>query len=957
MRAQRSRPPVADRAHVQCTLLLAFATLLAVSAPIGAEFCPPDSPRSGGMRDIMLCYLAADGWSAQHFRPYVAWLDHGAGGVPRDWFYDGWLFLMYGGAPSGGLYATGTANADDWHFYLDLLFDPDRNLAALDATIDEMGRVLDDRNRRCPVIIMIPYLSADLESFGDLDGDGAPEDPTDLEARLTAYRWVVDEVLRRWQARDWRHLDLWGFYWMHEGIRQRDERDVRAVAEYVHERGYGLHWIPWHRAPGWDRAADLGIDFTIMQPNFAFMDVPRGMAVPDEQRLTTNANLAREHGLGVEMEMHTRVATDPGQLLNLQLYLNHGVDELDGYMDEAVRAYYQAGDLIAQLYRSPRAECRRTYDDLYAFHRGTYRRRALSLCEGAACTLDGRPEPRLTDGLWLTQGGRAERAVSASASGLIEVQLPRAEMVGDVRVHVAGRIDGSPGLPTAVRVSTSTDGLKFAPGAQAACGLLAESGGWRSGFVPVAFMPRPARVVRVELSAPEGGSVGVDEVVIYPAPGLLWGRPYEAEGQTVGEAAAAQDASLTDGRLATETENGLAFQQGGSVAFTLDADVYLGQALAHAQWSGEGAPRCRVVVADGEDTHRSQAAAPVGDGEGWASIDLPTVRAREVRFELTGGPSVTWDELQLRRAHNLALGKPYDLSPAFEAKYPDTGGSELTDGVLTEEGFSDGRTLGWYGQSAARTVLIDLGQPRRVSAVRVQAEGGGYAAVFYPEMMQTWGSLDGETWSLLSSTQPRREVTMSEEVGGEDHELAWLTQQFAATSARLVRLRFATRGWLMLSEIQVISEGRDVALGRSYHLVPPPTSEEPYADDGRRLTDGEYTASGAGWSRAVGWHQGRPEITIDLLQQERVALVRAHVLGGGNGGVLFPESISVATSVDGEVWTEEVTIREHPAESGHEHLAAYMEARLEPRTARWLRLRLARRGWAMVDEVEVYAAP
>ncbi|MEA3403731.1 MAG: DUF4855 domain-containing protein [Armatimonadota bacterium] len=905
----------------------------------------------------MLCYLAPDRWSAADFRPYVAWLDRAGGGVPRDWFYDGWLFLMYGGAPSGGLYARGTANAADWHFYLDLLFDAERNLAALDATIDGIGRVLDDPDRRCPVIIMIPYLAADAERFGDVDGDGEAEDPADPDGRLTAYRWVVDEVLRRWRARDWQHLDLWGFYWMHEGIRQGQEQDVRAVADYVHERGYGLHWIPWHRAPGWDRAAELGVDFTVMQPNFAFMDVPRRMAVPDEQRLTANANLAREHGLGVEMEMHVRVATDPGQLLNLQLYLNHGVDELDGYMNEAVRAYYQAGDLIAQLYRSPRAQCRRTYDDLHAFHRGTYRRRALSLSEGAPCTIRGRPEPRLTDGLWLTHGGRPGRVVSAAAGSVIEVRLPRAEMVGDVRVHVAGRAEGSPQLPTGVRLSTSMDGREFTAGAQAGCGMLAESGGWRSGFVPVPFAPRPARVVRVELSGSTGGSVGLDEVLIYPAPGLLWGKSCEIEGQTIGEGAVLDSSYLTDGRLAEEAGDGLAFEGDGSVAFTLASDVYLGEALAHARWSGQQRPSCQVVIRDGEHIHRSEAAEPGGDGEGWARIGIPTVRGREVRFELTGGPSVVWDELQLRRAPNLALDKPYDLSPAFPAKYPDTGGSELTDGVLTEEGFSDGRTVGWYGQSADRTVLIDLGEPRRVSAVRAHAEGGGYAAVFFPEMMESWGSLDGETWSLLSTAEPQREVTMSEVVDGEDHELAWLAQEFAATPARLVRMRFAARGWLMLGEVQVIAGGRNVALGRPYHLLPPPTSSEQYADDGQRLTDGEYTTSGAGWNRAVGWNEGRPEITIDLLQQESVATVRAHVLGGGSGAVFFPESIAVATSPDGETWTEETLMRGHPPESGHEHLAAYMETTLAPRSARWVRLRLARDGWAMVDEVEVYRQP
>ncbi len=926
--------------HNRAVLVMTFAAIV-MAGPCLAEYCPPESPQSGGMRDIMLCYLSTGRWHVEDFTPYVAWLDRD--GDPQQWFYDGWLFLMYGGAPSGQGYFGGQANASDWHYYLDLLFAPDQNIAALDESITRMSEALGEPEEPQPVIIMIPHLAEDNEAFGDVDGDGQPEDATTAEGRLQAWRWAVDEILRRWNARNWQNLELWGFYWMHEGIHPRHEDDVSAVADYVHERGYGLHWIPWYVAPGWDHADEIGIDFTIMQPNFAFVDVPPRMAVPNEERLTTNANLARAEGLGVEMEMSSRVATDLGQLLNLQLYINHGVDEFDGYMNEAVRAYYQSSDLIEQLYRSPRPDCRRTYDDLYRFHAGTYQRRALSLAEGATARVDGRVEPRLTDGLWLTRGERVDRV--PSISGPITLELEAAMIVGDVRVHFAGNEDG-PVTPMGVRVSTSMDGATWTSGGEAARGALRTWNRWQSGFVAVAFKPRTARYVRVEPLGLGERPVGIDEVVLYPAPTPLWGRPYEITGDVIGDEEWASIA-LTDGRFDEQVQ----FSDGeGLVTVTLEDAAYYSAAMAHARWDG-APPRMVVELRDGEQRFRSPAKEAEGDGEGWVRIDLPTIRASEAEFELSSEAAAIWDEIVLEPASNLAHGKPYTIEPSFEAKYPDSG-RELTDGLISI-GYEDGRTVGWYGRKP-QTVVLDLGQELPVDEVRVHAEGGGFAAVYLPEMMKTWASTDGEQWQLLSADEPQFELTREESIDDAERVLGWLTQSFEETPARLLRMTFDHHAWLMLSEIQAISGGENVALGQPYYLMPPPTSEAPYADTGGKLTDGARARYGSDWGRAVGWNTGTPTVTVDLLAEREVSIIRAHCLGGGQGGVLFPARIVAQTSEDGRDWQTVATITEHPAETGTEAIMAYLEAQIKPVTARYVRLRFTREIWVMVTELEVF---
>ena len=93
---------------------LLLALLVTTAASAIADYCPPNSELSGGMRDIMLCYMREGQWDPDHFAPYVAYMDRARGNTPQDWFFDAFLFLMYSGAPSGGAYFDGNANASDW---------------------------------------------------------------------------------------------------------------------------------------------------------------------------------------------------------------------------------------------------------------------------------------------------------------------------------------------------------------------------------------------------------------------------------------------------------------------------------------------------------------------------------------------------------------------------------------------------------------------------------------------------------------------------------------------------------------------------------------------------------------------------------------------------------------------------------------------------------------------------
>ncbi|HHX40672.1 MAG TPA: DUF4855 domain-containing protein [Armatimonadetes bacterium] len=930
-------------------LLLTFLlSCLATAASAAPGFCPPASPQSGGMRDIMLIYEGGKAWKPEEFRPYVAYIDER--GEPKDWFYDAFLFLMFGGAPSGATYIDGATTRADWEHFLNVTFARDRCLDALDQEIEAVGRRLGKPGRVCPVILMIPYPSSRAKAFGDVDGDGVSEDLSLREDRVKAVRWFLDEALARWKALAPRHLKLWGFYWMNEGISRSDEAIVKATADLVHARGYGLHWIPWFRAPGLEKWRELGIDFAIVQPNYAFTQPGRGFVLADENRLTLNANDARRLGLGVEMETPFALPGDPGARWLFQQYLNHGVDALDGYQHGAVRAYYQGGDVIARLAASTHPGERQLYDDLYRFHKGTYTRRPTSLAEGAHCLLQvasGTPvlEPRLVDGTWHTQAGREDALIPMKGgSATIMIELPAPTLVDDVRLHVAAKERA--GLPSAVRVYTADAGSDaFVLRAETKAVSAERCGAWLAGFALLHFSPAPAQRVRIEVA---GGtdSLFLGEVVVPPAAHPLWGAIARAEGETAAEGSPAW---LTEGRRDAVP---LRWSKGPARLLFECSEMIGAQVRVRVRKApGHPAPSLRVRVAP-EGAWEQGEVVWQDPGRALLSARLPLAPVRQLALEMDGAGEIALEDVQVLPMRSWAQDCPYTLTPSFEAKYPDSGG-ELTDGKVCEQGFGDGRTVGWL--STNPSVVLDLGALREVDGVGAHVEGGGYAFVLFPSRLAVQLSSDGATWRSVAATESLAEKTAERVVGDEIDALGWMRAAFPRQQARFVRFDFTARGWVMLSELAVFSGGVNIAAGCTYHLSPSPTSEAKYADGAAYLTDGIYAPAGGGWRGRVGWCEGEPQITLDLLKPRPVALVRAHLSGGGRAGVHFPEEMRVELSADGTTWPAPLVTTEHPEETEQRAAVAFMTVRVAPAVnARYVRLSFKRRGWLMVDEIDCY---
>lgn len=965
MHRPRSYPTTAEGDIVRRWLV--FVTLLCLTPAVHADYWPQNDPRSGGMRDLMLLYLGDSFCTRNHYTaadllPYVAYLDRQHEGRPVDWFYDCYLFLTIFGAPSGQKYDDGATNLADWRFYLDLLFDRDLNMHALDDAISRAAETLGPPPRKIPVMLMMPYMSPKQQNFGVIDDSGQSLDFSKPQDLIRCVNWFLDDTSRRFNEGQFKNLSLWGYYRMNEGMGKAEEESAKAVARVIHERKFGLHWIPWSGAESIDHWRDLGFDFAVLQPNYACNEDlyrPR-----DEQQLTDTADRARKYGLGIEIEVPYRTIYGSGDREGLYDYLNHGLPAYEGYMS-AVHGYYQTIVDIGRMYASDVPADNRLYRDLYMFHKQTYREHPACVSQGVPCVvrLPGlAPEATLAL-TGETPAAPAEAVTIPGSGGVLTLSFPTVRRPRKVLLHA--RFEGAGPEASAFAVASMYDeGDQEARliGAAASPPTLSADPGWH--WWRIIGTPQVGRSLAVQFSGPQGGRLIIDQVRLLPVAGPGLDATCMTDGVGDGQ-------SLTDREYAagTRDEQGLVKWPGGRGKLTLQLpdDRHVGTLWLHAIKLAQGQWPSHVEVNCGGKTAAVDLPAPNEEWAGYLPVKLPLALSGQCEVSLEGsveGQPIALDEVEQELATNLARGKPYTFEPpnppaAQSWNYPDDG-KKLTDGEFAEQ-FLDHKLAGWL--NASPSLIVDLGQPEAVTKVRVHTWGGGVADTYFPTSTTVWVSPDGSQWRPML----RRIAPPAEPPGATMVAKAWLEAPVSAPPARYVRLDFVPHAFLLIDEIEVISNGVNVARGKTYRVVGPATRPPngQYPDDGVRLTDGSVSLGF--WNRleVVGSMVADPTVTVDLGRPEALVLASAHVCGGGSAGVYYPTEVGVQTSLDGATWAAPVTTTEHPSEpaklldipfpspESRERTVGLMEVPLDA-IARYVRWHLKRHGYCMVDEVEVY---
>jgi len=785
---------------------------LLTAAAAGAEY---PSPGEAGFHHCALVY-DCEQRSSQELAPYVAYLENGS---PRSWLFDAFLFLVQR-TPSGRRTVQKT-DLEDWQYHLDRWFTPGRDLDALEEAITRAQARLGAPPSKRRVVLSIPRPSREATAFGDVDGDGEPEDLSTAAGARTALTWYVKEAHRRFDAAHFAHLELWGFYWMHEAVRPAEEASTRAAAEIAHALGAKLLWIPWFRAPGWDRWRQCGFDVALLQPNYAFFSQHRGRL--RRSRLAQTAHLARTHGLGVEMEL-PMFCNDPATVSYFRRYLADGAASRYGYQ-AATTAYYLGVNSLERLCHSKIDWQRSLYDAVAAYVRG---QTVPDPDPRPTWQVAAKPVPALSDGR-LTDGQELRRAEARLARlqhvGAVDVYLdePSADHAWQGRVLVDVRRD---------------DASSWEAGGWALRTTHHQSNSrWQAVTVPIETGARRLRVqfkpARLDSRPPRVAEIGVDPVASEEKPRrhLAQGLPYRlvpAPAAKYGDSGG----ELTDGVIPAG-----GFASGGTVgwhnrgvviAFDLARVVEIDRIEVHVEGGGYAAvnwPNGAVVLLatasapaprfaatgtapeglawlpGGQVVIERQRAPNAADGHIPFQPDAP-VAARYATLLLRSNGWLMVSEVRIISAgRNVAPTSRYAFRPAPTGegteKYADDG-LRLTDGIIAHR-FSPTALTGW-ADDTPRTITIDLGAERPVRRVVTWTLGGGKFGIFAPLSVEMQTSADGRSWQLLGKAD--RPSDLVEE--GRLEAIAYTASAERPVRARMIRVIIRRRqAWAMLSEIVV----------------------------------------------------------------------------------------------------------------------------------------------------------
>lgn len=347
-------------------LLLPMVSAFAVN--VGAEM--PSADALGGYQNVCLTYTfrTSNGDYGRHYKedlmPYVAYLDKD--GNVKDFFFDSYLFLpCMDFGPSGARMHVDTSNptkAIDWTTYIEDTFYDGANVDALEEAYGEAKYALGDTDSKAGVFFTILYPCANANDFGELGGRQL--DFSDMEDRKYAVKWMIDEQVRRYNDAGYQNLELVGFYWLEEFVVEHSDTELlQYTADYLHSLDMKFIWIPWYCANGYNRWKELGFDVACMQPNMFWM------GNCDPYRVEESAGISENYGMGMEIEIDSRVETD--DYFDRYLYYLEG--GMRTGMMNTIKMYYQDGKpaVYYQAYHSNNERYRIVYDLTYKYAKGT----------------------------------------------------------------------------------------------------------------------------------------------------------------------------------------------------------------------------------------------------------------------------------------------------------------------------------------------------------------------------------------------------------------------------------------------------------------------------------------------------------------------------------------------------------------------------------------------------------
>lgn len=260
-----------------------------------------------------------NGWDENRLKPHVTFTD--SDGRER-WLHEAFLFI--GGVDdSRGTVLCITdgkersASKESWEDFAQWWLADARVIDALDRTIGNAISRIGEPSFTHKVVMTMPDPIM-LEYFSDKNSSttywgevfGRKLDFAYASDQILAYRWYIDYVRELWEKAAPQHIELAGFYILSEILvaepsgwnykYKKWDQILPQVSDYLHDLKYGLYWIPYYQADGYDMTDQLGIDYTWIQPN-KYWDYPEKKQ-KKSWNWVFNSMAVYGHGMEIEFE-------------------------------------------------------------------------------------------------------------------------------------------------------------------------------------------------------------------------------------------------------------------------------------------------------------------------------------------------------------------------------------------------------------------------------------------------------------------------------------------------------------------------------------------------------------------------------------------------------------------------------------------------------------------------------
>ena len=288
-----------------------------------------------------------------------------------------WMYIY----PEGGAQIRNTTKREWSSFLYNNILQDDYNLPAFEKAAGNLKQTLGMPEYKAAVYLPLMITRDGFDSWGEIDGVAL--DFTNSADRIAALKWLVDESIAAFDAKGFVNVELCGFYYIDEAMREGDMDILPTVTEYVRSKGLKTFWAPYSDANGtrpsdeylWD---DYGFDEATYQINYfpGRMDLP---AARDESYIKYIGENASAHGANIEMELCGRTKEN---ISGLKAYLKGGIDY--GYMNGDFISWWISSDCktVEYLRDSDDAYIRSTYDEMYKFIKKTLTEKEINTVMG-----------------------------------------------------------------------------------------------------------------------------------------------------------------------------------------------------------------------------------------------------------------------------------------------------------------------------------------------------------------------------------------------------------------------------------------------------------------------------------------------------------------------------------------------------------------------------------------------